>query len=403
MRNKMTDQPLMNTYNRAAVAFERGDGIWLFDTDGNKYLDTFSGIAVCGLGHANHAVTRAISDQAGRLVHCSNLFHIPLQIKLAHTLCDISGMDKVFFANSGAEANEAAIKMARLYGHKKGISSPTIIVMEQSFHGRTMATLTATGNRKVHAGFEPLVSGFVRAPFNDIEAIKTIAKSNSNIVAILLEPIQGEGGITVATQEYLQLLRSICDQQGWLFMADEVQTGNGRTGTYFACEGYGVTADVITTAKGLGNGFPIGACLAKGAAAEILQPGNHGSTFGGNPLACAAALATIQEICDKGLMERAEILGKRILDMLKAELLNSNYINDIRGKGLMIGIEMSEPCMELKAIAQSKGILLNITSEKVIRLLPALNMTDDEANLMTEAVIQMIKLYAADDRRNPRS
>ncbi|KZY31820.1 acetylornithine aminotransferase [Oleiphilus sp. HI0081] len=393
----------MSTYGRLPVAFENGDGAWLYDTDGNKYFDTFFGIAVCGLGHSHPAVTKAIKDQAGRLLHCSNLYHTPLQVKLAQTLCQISGMEKVFFSNSGAEANEAAIKLARKYGHDKGIQTPTIIVMDQSFHGRTMATLTATGNRKAQAGFEPLLGGFVRAPFNDVKAVEAIAKSNPNVVAILVEPIQGEGGLSIAEDGYLKSLRQICDENDWLLMLDEVQTGNGRTGNYFAYQGYDVTPDVVTTAKGIANGYPIGACMAKGSAADVLTPGTHGSTFGGNPLGCAAALATINEITSHKLCDRASVLGERILKELENELLAANYVADIRGRGLMIGIELTEPCLELVPLAKAKGLLLNVTSEKVIRLLPALNMSDDECEFLIDAVVQIIRLYSADDRSRPRS
>lgn len=399
----MTDQALMNTYSRLEVTFESGDGVWLFDTNGNKYFDTFCGIAVCGLGHSNPAVTKAIRDQAGRLMHCSNLYHTPLQDTLANELCELSGMDKVFFANSGAEANEAAIKLARRYGSQKGVSNPAIIVMENSFHGRTMATLSATGNRKVQAGFEPLVSGFIRSPFNDIDAINQIAKSNTNIVAVMLEPIQGEGGLSIADENYLQQLRSICDDNDWLLILDEVQTGNGRTGSYFAAEQYGILPDVITTAKGLGNGYPIGACMAKGDAANVLGPGSHGSTYGGNPLGCAAALATINEIKNNELCQRATELGERIVTSLKSDLQHADYIKDIRGKGLMIGIELTTPCVELVPIAKSKGILLNVTSENVIRLLPPLNMTNEECDFLIDAIVHIIRLYAADDRITPRS
>jgi len=392
----------MNTYGRLPVAFENGAGSWLYDTDGNKYFDTFFGIAVCGLGHTHPAVTKAIKDQAARLVHCSNLYHNPLQTKLAQQLCELSRMDRVFFANSGAEANEAAIKIARKYGHDKGIKSPTIIVMDQSFHGRTMATLTATGNRKAQAGFEPLLGGFVRASFNDFDAIETLAKSNPDIVAIMIEPIQGEGGLSIADESYMTSIRALCDQQDWLMILDEVQTGNGRTGHYFAYDSYNILPDVVTTAKGLGNGFPIGACLARGKASETLTPGTHGSTFGGNPLGCAAALATINEINTNNLCQRANELGDRILNSLKDELLDTNYIKDIRGKGLMIGIEMTEPCPELVPLAKAKGLLLNVTSEKVIRLLPALNMSDEECSFLIDAVVQIIRLYAADDRSSPR-
>jgi len=397
-----TEPALMNTYGRLPVAFESGDGVWLYDTDGNKYFDTFCGIAVCGLGHAHPAISKALRDQAGRLVHCSNLYHSPLQIKLAQTLCAISDMDNVFFSNSGAEANEAAIKIARKFGHDKGIKTPTIIVMEQSFHGRTMATLTATGNRKVHAGFEPLLSGFARAPFNDLDAINKIAESNPDIVAIMLEPIQGEGGLSIAEENYLKSIRDICDHQGWLLILDEVQTGNGRTGSYFAYQQLGFIPDVVTTAKGLGNGYPIGACLAKGEASKVLTPGSHGSTFGGNPLGCAAALATIEQIQSNDLCSRASILGDRIVERLKEELLSATYIQDIRGSGLMIGIELKESCSELVPLAKAKGLLLNVTSDKVIRLLPPLNMTDEECDFLIDAVTQIIRLYAADDRGKPR-
>lgn len=392
----------MNTYKRMPIAFERGEGCWLFDTDGNKYFDTFSGIAVCGLGHNHPSVVAAIKDQAGRLMHCSNLYYSPLQTLLAKELCQISGMEKVFFANSGAEANEAAIKLARMYGHQKNISSPAIIVMEQSFHGRTMATLSATGNRKVQAGFEPLLHGFIRAPFNDIEAIKHIAQSNKQVVAVLMEPIQGEGGIRVASPEYMQALSDVCKENDWLFMLDEVQTGNARTGKYFAYQGYSVEPDVVTTAKGLGNGYPIGACLARGEAANVLTPGSHGSTFGGNPLACAAAIAVVNTIQQFQLEKRAAGLGDLILNKLQANLGHADYIKDIRGKGLMIGIEMAEPCPELVTLARSTGLLLNITADNVIRLLPALTMRDEEADFLVHAVTQLIKLYAGDDRHKPR-
>ena len=399
----MTDQPLMKTYGRLPVSFDNGDGAWLYDTNGNKYFDTFCGIAVCGLGHAHPAVTSAIRDQAGRLVHCSNLYHTPLQVKLASELCELSGMDNVFFANSGAEANEAAIKIARRHGHSKGVQTPTIIVMENAFHGRTMATLTATGNRKAQAGFEPLLSGFVRAPFNDIEAIKNIASSNPNVVAIMMEPIQGEGGLSIASKEYMTFLRQVCDDNDWLMILDEVQTGNGRTGHYFAFSHFDVIPDVVTTAKGLGNGYPIGVCMARGKAAEVLVPGSHGSTFGGNPLGCAAALATVNEITSKNLCERATILGERITSRLHDELINTDYVSDVRGMGLMIGIEMKGACVELVPLAKAKGLLLNVTSDKVIRLLPPLNLSDEECDFLIEAVVQIIRLYAADDRNQPRS
>jgi len=392
----------MATYNRANTAFEMGQGAWLFDTDGNKYLDLLSGIAVCGLGHSHPAVTHALRDQAGRLLHTSNLYEIPLQTELANRLTKISGMDKVFFCNSGAEANEAAIKLARLHGHNQGINTPNIIVVDSAFHGRTMATLTATGNRKAQAGFEPLVNGFIRAPYDDIEAIKSIANSTQDVVAIFVEPVQGEGGVHIPADNYLNELRSICDDNNWLLMLDEVQTGNGRTGKYFAYQHNGILPDVVTTAKGLGNGVPIGACLAQGKAATVLQPGTHGSTFGGNPLVCAAALATVDTLISDKLIERADELGKYILDGLKESLEGANYITDIRGKGLMIGIELNEPCTELVMLAKAKGLLINVTANSVIRLLPPLILSNEEADLAIDAITTLIKVYAGDDRLSQR-
>ncbi|MCW8886868.1 MAG: aspartate aminotransferase family protein [Motiliproteus sp.] len=400
----MASQPLMNTYARMSVAFERGEGSWLYDTQGNKFLDALSGIAVCGLGHAHPAVTQAITDQAAKLIHTSNLYTIDLQEQLAEKLCAVSGMESVFFGNSGAEANEAAIKLARLYGHNKGIENPSIIVMEQSFHGRTLATLSATGNRKVHAGFEPLVGGFVRAPYDDIAAIEAIAQNSPNVVAILVEPIQGESGVRIPADDYLANLRKICDQNNWLLMLDEVQTGNGRTGSYFAYQSAGILPDVVTTAKGLGNGVPIGACLAQGEAASTLKPGNHGSTFGGNLLACAAALAVVDTIEKENLCDRASQLGAKMIADFTEELEGADYIRDIRGKGMMIAIELDQPCTELAVLAKVKGILLNVTGDgKVIRMLPPLTLTDSEASLIVGVISKLIKIIAADDRDHPRS
>jgi len=382
---------LMETYKRLPVAFVRGAGSWLEDADGRRYLDALSGIAVCGLGHAHPRVTRAIAEQAGTLLHTSNLYQIPLQERLADRLCEMSGMERVFFGNSGAEANEAAIKIARLHGHNRDLSRPSIIVMESSFHGRTMATLTATGSRKVQAGFEPLLTGFLRAPFNDIDAITKIAANANEVVAILVEPIQGEGGIAVPGADYLQRLRQICDDQGWLLMLDEVQTGNGRTGRFFAYQHTGIMPDVVTTAKGLGNGVPIGACLARGAAAQVFGPGNHGSTFGGNPLVCAAANAVLDTLEEEGLMPRATALGERILSALRARLSGNNQVRDVRGFGLMIGIELAEPCGGLVADGLAAGILINVTRDNVIRLLPPLTMSDAEADLLVERVVALIE------------
>lgn len=398
----MTNQPLMPTYTRSITAFEQGQGAWLYDTNGNKFFDLLSGIAVCGLGHSHPVVTKAIREQAGRLIHTSNLYNIPLQEELAHLLTRLSGMENAFFCNSGAEANEAAIKLARLYGHNKGIDSPAIIVVEGSFHGRTMATLTATGNRKVQAGFEPLLGGFVRAPYDDIKALKTIAKNNPDIVAILVEPVLGEGGIRIPAEDYLNKVREVCNKNNWLMMVDEIQSGNGRTGAYFSYQLNGILPDVVTTAKGLGNGFPIGACLARGEAANVFKPGNHGSTYGGNPLACAAALATVNTIISEKLAERAKTLGAIFVEGLKEELKSANYVRDIRGKGLMIGIELDTPCPELSLLAEAKGLLINVTADSVIRLLPPLTLSDEEAELAITSVSRLVKTYANDDRFSER-
>jgi acetylornithine aminotransferase len=381
---------LMHTYRRLPVAFTQGHGAYLEDSNGKRYLDALTGLAVCGLGHAHPAVTAAISAQAGRLLHTSNLYEIPSQDRLAERLCEMSGMDRVFFANSGAEANEAAIKLARLYGNQQNISRPAVIAADQSFHGRTMATLTATGNRKVHAGFEPLLSGFVRAPYNDIESLETIAANNNDVVAVMIEPVQGEGGINIPADDYLVKVRQICDQQNWLMILDEVQSGNGRTGKFFAYQHTDIAPDIVTTAKGLGNGVPIGACLAKGAAAELFQPGHHGSTFGGNPLACAAAHAVLDTLQGERLIERAGEVGERILADLGKALAGNNGVAEIRGKGLMIAIEMNEACGDLVTKGLEQGILINVAADKVIRLLPPLNLTDDEADELVEKVAALV-------------
>lgn len=380
---------IMETYSRLNVAFVRGLGAHLFDEQGVDYLDALSGIAVAGLGHAHPGVAKAIKDQADQLLHTSNLYKIPTQERLAKRLVDISGMDSVFFGNSGAEANEAAIKIARLYGSSRDIKVPTIVVMDGSFHGRTMATLTATGNRKVQAGFEPLLGGFVRAPFGDVDAVRTIAANNPDVVAVLTEPVLGEGGIQIPGSGYLEELRALCDEHQWLMMLDEVQTGNGRTGKYFSYQHGSSLPDVVTTAKGLGNGVPIGACLARGKAAEMLVPGTHGSTFGGNPLACAAANAVIDALED-GLIDRAAELGQRILLRLRDALKGNNRVADIRGTGLMIAVELTEPCGELIGKALDNHLLLNVTAGSVIRLLPPLVMSDDDADLMVDRVVSLI-------------
>ena len=381
----------MNTYGEKAMTLVSGNGAWLVDSNGKKYLDALSGIAVCGLGHSHPAVISAISEQATHLLHCSNFFSIPNQQKLGEKLCHISGMSNVFFANSGAEANEAAIKIARLYGHKKGIKLPTVLVMDNAFHGRTLATLTASGNRKVQAGFEPLVRGFTRGHFNDIEGLKTIAENNPDICAILVEPVQGEGGVRIADADYLTKLRDFCDQQEWLLMLDEVQTGNGRTGKFFYYQHSGVQPDVVTTAKGLGNGFPIGACLAYGEASELMQPGNHGSTFGGNPLACSAALAVVNTLEEDKLYQRATAIGDIIMQGLNKELAGLEHVKEIRGQGCMIGIELTKPCKALYTQALEKGLIINVTADSVIRLLPPMIMTDDQAQQVVNILAPLIK------------
>ena len=381
---------VMNTYARLPVGFTKGYGSFLEDDRGKRYLDALTGIAVVGLGHAHPAVAQALAEQAATLTHTSNLYEIPLQTKIAGKLCEISGMDNAFFANSGAEANEAAIKLARIKGNQEGINKPEIIVMDDSFHGRTMATLTATGNRKVHAGFEPLLGGFVRARFNDVEAINAIATNNPNATAILVEPILGEAGVIIPDTNYLSKLRTICDEKGWLLMLDEVQTGNGRTGTYFEFLDHDIQPDVVTTAKGLGNGMPIGVCLARGSAADLFKPGNHGSTFGGNPLACAAALAVIETIEKESLCNRAKILGDRILERLKNQLSGNNQVKEIRGKGLMIAIELEQDVPDLVGEALESGLLINVAQGNTVRLLPPLTMSDEEADSLANMVSTLI-------------
>ncbi|HEY5602438.1 MAG TPA: aspartate aminotransferase family protein [Gammaproteobacteria bacterium] len=386
----MAINKLMTTYSPLPVTFTHGSGCWLWDNKGNRYLDALCGIAVTGLGHAHPAISEAICGQAKRLLHTSNLFEIDLQKRLAEKLTWLAKMDNVFFANSGAEANEAAIKLARLYGHHKGIKQPTIIVTENSFHGRTLATLTATGNRKVQAGFEPLVSGFSRAPYNDIEALRTIAKHDKNIVAVLVEPLQGESGINIPDETYLPAIREICTENGWLMMLDEIQTGMGRSGKWFAFQHYDFTPDVMTLAKALGNGVPISACLAKGEAAQTFKPGNHGTTFGGNPLACRTALAVIETIEQNGLVERAKFLGERILNGLKQNLAAHPHVKDIRGKGLLIAVELDSPCKVLAQQALDLGIVVNIANESRIRLLPPLILSDDEADMIIGKVSELV-------------
>ncbi|MDH5545562.1 MAG: aspartate aminotransferase family protein [Gammaproteobacteria bacterium] len=384
---------IMKTYNRIPLSFTRGEGAYLFDADGRQFLDAVSGVAVCCLGHAHPAVSKAICEQANTLVHTSNLFQIPLQQQLADRLTKLAGMDKIFFGNSGAEANEAAIKIARLYGNKQGIKNPAIIVTESSFHGRTLATLSATGNRKVQAGFEPLVQGFLRVPYNDLEAIRRVAEHNNQVVAILVEPIQGEGGVNIPDANYLDGIREICDQHNWLMMLDEIQTGMGRTGKWFGYQHGKSTPDVITLAKALGNGVPIGACLARGPAADVLGPGNHGSTFGGNPLACAAALAVVETLEKEKLIQASATTGEKILAGFRKALEGVEGVVNIRGKGMILGIELDRPCAEMVQRCIENSVLVNVTSEKVVRLLPPLNLSSAQADTLVKTVSDTIKTF----------
>jgi len=386
---------VMHTYKRLPVAFERGQGCWLWDKQGKRYLDALAGIAVVGIGHSHPRFVQALTAQASKLVHTSNVYEIENQEALGERLAAISGMDEVFFCNSGCEANEAALKIARLYGHHKGIEMPAIIVMEKAFHGRTIATLSATGSRKVQAGFEPLVPGFARVPFDDFGAIKKVAENNRNVVAILVELIQGEGGVNICHDEYLHGLREICDANGWLLMLDEVQSGVGRTGKWFAFQHSGVKPDVMTLAKGLASGVPIGACIAAGPAAGVFKPGNHGSTFGGNPLACGAALVTLDIIEQEKLMANAIAMGELIRDGFAQQLKNVAGLRDIRNKGLMIGIELEYPCDELVKSALAAGLLINVTNDNVIRLLPPLVINREEAMQIVSILSPLIASFLA--------
>jgi len=382
---------LMSTYARKPITFVSGSGAWLVSEQQDKYLDALSGIAVCGLGHSHPEVSQEIAKQAATLTHTSNIYRIKLQETLGEKLCQLSGMDAVFFGNSGAEANEAAIKLARVYGHHKNIQEPAIIVMENSFHGRTMATLTATGNRKAHAGFEPLVPGFIRAPYDDTEAVESILKNNANIAAILVEPIQGEGGVHIPAQGYLSALKKLCEKYDVLFMLDEVQTGNGRTGKWFCFQHEDAKPDVLITAKGLANGVPIGACMATKEVANLFAPGSHGSTFGGNPLACCAAITTLSVIENDKLLDNAEHLGNYIVNELKAKLSSNKIVKEIRGKGLIIGIELTIPCAELVDNCLEEKLLINVTAERVIRLLPPLIFDKTHADTMTNILVDCVE------------
>ena len=391
----MATPALMQNYGNRTLTLVRGEGNYVWDDNGRRYLDALSGIAVCGLGHCHPAVTLAIQEQASTLLHVSNLYNIPPQEQLAEKLVNLSGMDNVFFSNSGAEANEAAIKLARKLGNERGLASPKIIVTEGAFHGRTLATLTATGNPKVQQGFGPLPEGFLRVPYNDVAAIEALAGAHDDIVAILVEPVQGEGGIRIPDADYLPRLRALCNNQDWLLMLDEIQTANGRSGKLFAyqhCDG--LLPDVVTTAKGLGNGVPIGACLARGKAAELFSAGAHGSTFGGNPLACRAGLAVIETLENEWLIEKAAALGTQLLDLLKSELGGCAHVSDIRGLGLLIGIELDRPCAELVDLARAQGLLINVTAGNVVRLLPPLTLSDAECQQIATTVATLVRDFA---------
>jgi len=385
----------MNTYKPQNIAFTHGEGAWLYATDGRRILDALAGIAVSGLGHAHPKLIKAICDQAGKLIHTSNLVNIPEQAALADKLCEISGMDNVFVANSGAEANECALKIARLHAHQRGVENPQIIVMEHAWHGRTLATLAATGSRKAQAGFEPLVTGFIRVPYNDIEAIKTIASHNKNIIAVLTEVVQGEGGIITARADYLRDLRAFCTSQEWLLMIDEVQSGVGRTGKWFAYQWADVMPDVLVLAKGLGSGVPIGACLARGVAAQVFKPGNHGTTFGGGPLMSVAALRTLQIMEEEGLIANAAAMGQLIKDGLAAAFDGVDGVIDIRGQGLMLGVELNQPCAAIVAMALENCLLINVTQDSVIRLVPPLIINEAEARELVLRLSNVVKQFLA--------
>lgn len=389
---------LMATYKRQPVAFSRGEGCWLWDSTGKKYLDAIGGIAVCALGHAHPEVTAAIVEQASALLHTSNLFRVPLQEKLADDLTRVTRMDSAFFANSGAEANECAIKLARLFGHNRGIELPTLVVADNSFHGRTLATLSASGNRKIQAGFEPLVRGFVRVPYDDIEALQTVARNSPQVVAVMLEPIQGEGGIRIASSDYLQAVRQLCDQHGWLLIFDEIQTGMCRTGHWLAAHGTDVRPDIVTLAKALGNGIPIGACLTRGDASSIFHYGNHGSTFGGNPFACRVALTVVQVMERLNLAAVAQRQGASLLSKLRSGLSQHPLVTDIRAAGMMLGVELHRPCTDLVPIALQQGLVINVTAESVIRLLPPLIMSDQECDTLVDRLVRAIDQF---DQQTP--
>lgn len=389
----MTMQHLMRTYASLPLSFSHGEGVWLHSTEGQSYLDCVAGVAVCALGHGHPKLAEAIADQARRLLHVSNLFTIPEQIELGDKLCELSGMDRLFFGNSGAEANEACIKLSRLYGHSKGITSPKVIVTEGSFHGRTMATLSATGNTKVQEGFAPLVEGFLRVPYNDLTAIEKILAENSDVVAIHVEPVQGEGGVNIPDADYLPGIRAICDQHDLLMMLDEVQTGIGRTGQWFGFQHYDIQPDVMALAKGLGGGMPIGACLARGKAAELFAPGSHGSTFGGNPLVSSAAKTVVEVIETENLLDNVNRQNQRLKEGFSKALEGVDGVVEIRGQGLLFAIELDRPCGDLVKQGIEQGILINVTNTSVVRLIPPLILSDSEADTVVEKVSDLIKAF----------
>lgn len=387
-------QSVMSTYQRMDVGFVSGQGPWLVDERGERYLDALSGIAVCGLGHAHPRIAQVVAEQAARLVHTSNLYRIPLQEKLAQRLASVAGLERAFFCNSGAEANEAAIKICRKLAHQKRFENPVIVVMDGGFHGRTLSTLSATGNPKAQEGFAPLVAGFHCIPYDDVQALLDLEGGPEQIVAVMLEPVQGENGVVAPRPGYLQALRTICDRNGWLLVLDEVQTGLCRTGAWFAYQHENIRPDIATLAKSLGNGLPIGACLAAGTAANLFTPGSHGSTFGGNPLAAAAALTVIELMDEQKLAARAAELGTIMLARFKAELGGLKEVIEVRGKGLMIGIELARPCAELVARSLERRLLINVAAEKVVRLLPPLIISDAEMNEIIDVVCALIKDFA---------
>ena len=381
----------MNTYARLPLAFERGEGAWLWDNSGKRYLDAIAGIGVCALGHSHPEITEVISEQAGQLIHTANLAEIPWQEALAEKLAEVSGLEKVFVANSGAEVIECALKIVRLVAHSKGIDQPEVIVMEQSFHGRTMAALSATGSRKVQAGYEPLVSGFVRVPFGDIQAMENAAVNRPGIAAVMLEPIQGESGVQVPPAGYLKAVRQLCDRNGWLMVCDEIQTGLCRTGAWYASQHDGVLPDIIASAKALANGIPIGVCIARGVAAEAFTPGKHGSTFGGNPLACRTACKVLEIMERDQIADHAATLGGQIIDAFKNRLADNAAVIDIRGRGLMIGLELNQDVNHIKFKALEKGLLINVTHNTVIRLLPPLIIDAEQAEQIVTTVSTLVE------------